>query len=138
LIYVRIWQYFFETGLSVAIDRCHQILEAFQRRLNILNNIGGQHVGVGQVVKIGQGFVFEPEDVEVGFVAGYDAGVAELAPAACGVVGGAGFVAVKPIFRVVTVNKILQVCKLERVFLLQGTFRVFVYLSVSHVGDADK
>jgi hypothetical protein len=30
----------------------------------------GEHVGFGKVIEVGEAFVFEPEDIETGFVAG--------------------------------------------------------------------
>ena len=60
------------------IDGGQQVFEAFQGRLDVFDDVGGENVGIGQVVEVGQGFVFEPEDVEVGFVAGDDVGVGVL------------------------------------------------------------
>ena len=66
-----------------------------------------------------QGFVFEPEDVEVGFVSGDDVVVAEFAPAAFRVICRPGFLAAMAVGRVVTSDEILQVFVFHRV-LFEG------------------
>jgi hypothetical protein len=45
-------------------------LELLQRREEVLRNLGGDHVRVGQVGRVLQGLVLQPEDVEGHLVAG--------------------------------------------------------------------
>lgn len=74
-------------------QRFHQFLKAIHRRLQILNDIRSEDIGIGEAVQVGQGFVLDPEDVEAGLVALEDLVHGEFAPAAIVVFLGPGFVA---------------------------------------------
>jgi len=43
--------------------------ELVERGLEVLSDFGGDHVGIRQVGRVLQAFVFQPEDVEVDLVA---------------------------------------------------------------------
>ena len=45
------------------------LAELFERRLEVFHNFGGDDVGSRKISGVFEGFVFEPEDVEVDFVA---------------------------------------------------------------------
>lgn len=51
--------------------------------LQILSNLFRQLIRIREVVEVGEGIVFEPEDVKVGFVAGDDLLVGGFAPMGC-------------------------------------------------------
>ena len=52
--------------------------ELFQGGFEALHDLGGEEGGSREVVAVFEGIVLEPEDVEVGFVAGDDLGVGEF------------------------------------------------------------
>ena len=76
--------------------------ELVQGRLQILNNFGGQDGGIGQIGRIAQAVIPEPEDVEVGFVALDQVFVGEAAEAL-------GFAALVAIFGIVAADEVVQV-----------------------------
>ncbi len=59
---------FLQTCRSLKIARNQP--ELLQRRLQVFHNFLGDHCRGGQLVAVGQAVVFEPEDVQTGFVAG--------------------------------------------------------------------
>ena len=46
----------------------HQFLEAIHGRLQIVDDIRSQFVGVREAVQISQGLVLDPENIQTGFV----------------------------------------------------------------------
>jgi len=53
------------------VDSCHDLFEALYRRFEIFDYVARQQVRVGQVIEVGEAFVFEPGNVEAGLVAAY-------------------------------------------------------------------
>ena len=100
-------------------QRFHQFLKAIHRRLQILNDIRSEDIGIGEAVQVGQGFVLDPEDVEAGLVALEDLVHGEFAPAAVGIGFRPGFVAVMAVFGVIAADEVLQV-DIGHGVLLQG------------------
>ena len=64
-----------DNGKIDLFKACHCCFEIF-------DDVVGQYIGVRQIVQIGQAFVFQPEDIQAGFVAVDDFVIGELAPAA--------------------------------------------------------
>ena len=62
--------------------------EVVQAGFDIFDDVFVQIFRIGKVVQVGETFVFEPEDVQAGFVAGDDVGVGIFAPAAFGILFG--------------------------------------------------
>ena len=87
----------------------HQLVEAIQCGLQILNDIRSQFVGIGQAVQIGQGLVLDPEDVQTGLVPFQDILRAEPPPAAIGVGFRPGFLPFVAVLRVVAADKVIQI-----------------------------
>ena len=69
-----------------------QLLKALQRALEVFDDFIGQHVGRGQAVQIGKGFILDPEDIEAGLVPCEDIGNIKFAPAAIRVIFAPRFV----------------------------------------------
>ena len=67
------------------LQRRRNCPEAVQPRLEVLDDLFGQFIRFGQVIQIGEALVFQPENIQAGFVARNDLIIAELAPAAFGV-----------------------------------------------------
>jgi hypothetical protein len=103
--------------LPPSINRLHNLLKAFQAGFDVLDDLGGEDVGVGEVVQICEAFVFQPEYVEVGLVAGDDLLVGEFSPSAFRGGFRPGFFAVVPVGGVVAVDEVLEVFQLHGVFL---------------------
>ena len=82
----------------------------------------GDHVGVGKIGGVFEGVVFEPEDVEAGFVAGDEFVVGVGTPAAVGFLVGPGGFASVPIRRVVAFHELVEVFALERIGLEREVF----------------
>ena len=81
--------------------------------LQILNYLGGNLIGFRQVVKVGQAPVLYPKNVEIGFVAGDDFVVGELAPTALGMRLAPRFSTQVAVFWSVALNEICQILKCE-------------------------
>ena len=47
-------------------------MKTCQPGFEVINNLPCQYIWIGKVIKVGKAFIFEPEDVEVGFAAGYN------------------------------------------------------------------
>jgi len=45
-------------------------LKTLHRFLKIFEDLLGEHIRIGQIVEVSEGFVLDPEDIEVGFIAG--------------------------------------------------------------------
>lgn len=60
----------------------------------ILQYIRSKHIRIRKIIQIGQALVFDPGDVQAGFVAFYDFFLCEFAPAAFGLVSEARFLCV--------------------------------------------
>lgn len=99
------------------IQRCHQFLKAVHGRLQILDDIRRQDIGIGQAVQVCKGPVFDPENVQAGFVPLQDFINAEFAPASFGVFFRPGFGALVAVLRVVALNEIRKVSTGHRVLL---------------------
>ena len=84
-----------------------QLLKALQRALEVFDDFVSQHVGRGQAVQIGKGFILDPEDIEAGLVPRKDVGNIEFAPAAIWVIFAPRFGAFVPILRMITGDEIL-------------------------------
>lgn len=88
----------------------HQLLynssKALHRLFKVLKNFCGEHVGVGQIVEISEGFVLDPENIEAGFVAGQDFVDAVAAEAAFRILRRPGFAAFVPILRMIADEKL--------------------------------
>ena len=72
-------------SLHIPVDRIHNLPETVQARLKILNDLIGQNIRIWQVVQISQALIFQPEDIEVGFVPCQYFFIAEFSPAAFGI-----------------------------------------------------
>ena len=59
--------------------------EIFESGFDVLDDVLREVFRVGQVVEVGEAAVFEPKEVEAGFVAGVDFLAAEFPPATFGV-----------------------------------------------------
>jgi len=70
------------------VDGYHDFFETFNCCFQICDDIVGQDVRVGQIVKIRKAFIFKPCDIQAGFVAVYNLIISEFAPAAFGVFFG--------------------------------------------------
>ena len=46
----------------------NQSFEIFQRSFRIFHDFGGKKLWIGKAVKIGQGFVIEPDNIKTGLV----------------------------------------------------------------------
>ena len=79
--------------------------------MQVLHDILGQLLRGGQVVQVGQGLVLDPEDIQAGLVPGKDLLRREAVPAAFRVLLISGLMALMPVLRVVTLNKVLQIPK---------------------------
>ena len=101
----------------------HQLVEAIQCGLQILNDIRSQFVGIGQAVQIGQGLVLDPEDVQTGLVPFQDILRAEPPPAAIGVGFRPGFLPFVAVLRVVAADKVIQI-GIGHGMLLQGEMNI--------------
>ena len=84
--------------------------ELVQRGLQILDDLGGDHVGGGEIGGVFQAVVFEPEDVQAGFVALDQVVVGEGVEAL-------GLLALVAILGVVAGDEIVQVLAAQRVRL---------------------
>lgn len=99
--------FFQRPGLAaVSVEGGHQIPEILQGGFDVLDDVLGQQIGVGQVVQVGQAFVFEPEDIQIGLVAGSDFRVAEPAPATFRVLGRPGCAPPKAVVGVVAGDEV--------------------------------
>ena len=66
-------------------QRPRNLTKASQPRFNIIDNIRRYVVWLRQIVQVGQRFVFQPENIQAGFIAGDDLLITEFTPAAFGV-----------------------------------------------------
>ena len=76
--------------LTSPINRFHNLFETLQPSLYIFNDFTGKNVRVGEIVQVCQALVFEPEDIQIGFVPGDDFLVSEFPPSSFGVFFGLG------------------------------------------------
>jgi len=100
-------------------------VEDVQAGFDVFDDFLGEVFGVREVVEVGEPAVFEPEEVEAGFVASDDFGVGEFAPAAVGV-----FVSVLGFFAYVAVGRVVAGDEVGEVFKAQG----FAFEGVMDVG----
>ncbi|MBA3534348.1 MAG: hypothetical protein H0T73_20700 [Ardenticatenales bacterium] len=101
------------------LQRAGNPLELFQRGLQILHDLPRQHIGIGEVGRVLQRLVAQPEEVEVDLVSGYELVIAVAPPASVGrglAPGGAALVALPGL---VARNELIEVGAAQRV-LLQG------------------
>lgn len=89
--------------------RC-DLCKLIQRCLQILNNFGCEDRGIGQVVRVLQIFIAKPSDIEAQLVALLQLLVTEAAEAF-------GFVALEPVRRIKTRDKMVEIGSLQRVGL---------------------
>jgi hypothetical protein len=89
-----------------------------KRGLEVVGDFLSQHVGRGEIVGVFEALVFEPEDVEVHFVALGEIVVAERAPAAVRVlIGVPRRLAKVPLARPVAFDELIEIGALEVVKL---------------------
>jgi hypothetical protein len=62
--------------------------EVLESGFKVFGDVFGEVFGIGEIVEVGKALVFEPGDVEAGFIAGDELGVGEPAPAAVGALFG--------------------------------------------------
>jgi hypothetical protein len=56
--------------MFASLPKVHcDLRELVQRRLQIFRDLGGDHVGIGEIGRILQTFIFQPEDVQAHLVA---------------------------------------------------------------------
>ncbi len=91
--------------------------ELFQCRLQVLDDRGGEDVGLREVSGLFQRFVADPEDVEVGLVTGHRLVVGEGLPASVGVVLGPCLGSLIAVLGVVAGDEVVQIFAGERVLL---------------------
>ena len=103
--------------MRLLFQRCHQFVEAIHCGLQVLDNISCQHIGIGQAIKVCQGLVFDPEDIQAGLIPLQDFFNAEFAPTAIGILLGPSFGALMPVLRVIALNEIQQICICHRILL---------------------
>jgi hypothetical protein len=100
------------------IDSHHDLFETFHRRLEVLDDVIGQEVRVRQIAEVGKTFILDPGNIEAGLVAVDNFLIRKLAPAAFGIaLRVPGLFSFFPVGRVITLDKILEVFKLQRRFL---------------------
>ena len=93
----------------------HNLAEAFQRRLDVFDNIAGEHIRVGQIVQIGQALVLDPADIQARLVPADHVLIGKPAPAAFRVgFRVPGFAARVPIGRAVAIDELFQVALRQR------------------------
>ena len=78
------------------------IFELQQGCLQTGDDLLGQHIRIGQVLRIFQGLILQPEDVQADLVTRHDLIIGEGAEAL-------GLLALVAVFRVVTLDEIFQV-----------------------------
>ena len=96
---------------------CRNIRELFQGRLQVVDDFLGEDIGVGQVVGFFQGFVKQPEDVEVGIVSLQHLVVFVATPAAFGSFFRPDAIAAIGALGVVAFDELVQVGSFQRVGL---------------------
>jgi hypothetical protein len=89
----------------------------FQRRLQILHDLGSDDAGFGQVVRILQRLVPQPEDIETGLVAGDECLIIVTTPATFGGFLAPGGGALLPLGGIVELYELVEVAALEGVGL---------------------
>ena len=79
--------------------------------METFHNVGGKFVRAGQIIEVGKGTVFDPENIQTGFVAGKDFVNGETAEASIGIAFAPGFFAVMTVWRIVALDELLQIVK---------------------------
>ena len=96
----------------------------FEGGFEVVDDFLGDDVGVGKIGGVFEGVVFEPEDVEAGFVAGDEFVVVIGAPAAIGLLVGPGRLAVVTVAPGLLVRPVeiavVALHELVEVFALEG------------------
>lgn len=92
-----------------ALQCVQQLAKLIHGGLQIFHDILSQFFRGGQVVQVGQRFILDPENVQTGFVPGKNVLYRKAAPTTFGIFLAPGFLAFKAIFRIVALNKILQI-----------------------------
>ena len=77
--------------------------------MEVFDDVGGEGVGIREVIEVGEGLVLDPEIVKAGLVALEEELHGEAAPAAVRVVLGPGLLALIAVLRVIAAHEILQV-----------------------------
>ncbi len=93
--------------------------ELFQRSLQVFDDFSRQHLRLGQMGRVLQAFVAQPENVQADLIAGQQFLVSEAAPAPLGVIFAPGGPALVPVGRVEAAHKIVKMGPGQRV-LLEG------------------
>jgi len=103
----------------LAIDRFHDLLKALNTCFKVFDDLFCQHIRIREIIKVGQTFISDPEDVQTGFVAGNDLFLAKFAPSALGIVFRPGLLSFVSIFRMIAGYEILQIVIGHLVFLFR-------------------
>ena len=107
------------------------MFEAVEAGFEVFDDFFCQHIGVGEVVEVGKAFVFDPEDVQTGFVSGNQFFIGIGPPSAFGVVLAPGRFAFCFVGIVVALHKIVEVGPCHGL-LLRGMMDVGTVVIVPH------
>jgi hypothetical protein len=96
-----------------------------ERSFEVIDDFLGDDVGVGKVGRVFEGVIFEPEDVEAGFVSGNELAIVIGSPTAIGFLVGLGGFAVVAVasgwligpvvMAVVALHELVKIFALERI-----------------------
>jgi hypothetical protein len=84
--------------MRLCLDIGHDLFKALHPGFEIFNNLQRQFVRIGQIFQVCQAVVFEPKDVEAGFISGNNIVIPIFPPASLGIVFSPGFLTLMPVF----------------------------------------
>ena len=110
---------------------CRNIAKTVQPRLQVVDDLQCQFIRLGQIVQIGKALVFQPENIQAGFVTRDDLLVIEFSPAAFRILLAPGFLPLMAVERVVTADELLQILEAQRLFF-QRVMDIGAVIEVPH------